>query len=100
MSTNLRPATFTFTQQQLNWLKKHREKTGLKLVEIVRRALDFYAEAEEAKERRQMFTLEQRNDIKAVAQMKGVSELDIIRAGVKREISFLKKLENKRGGNS
>ena len=68
----MKPATFLITENQANWLQKEYERTGLNKVEIVRRALDNYAEAEEAKEQRRFFTPQQRQNIKEVARLKGV----------------------------
>lgn len=87
MNTRLHPATFSFTEKQLNWIKERQRKTGLPQVEILRRALDEYAEREETKEQRTIFTQQQRQDIKDAAQKKGVSELQIIRTALNRELN-------------
>ena len=92
----LQPATFTITRQQLEWLEKLSEKTGLNKVEIVRRALDAYAEAEEEKELRRMFTPDQRHNIREVARLKGVAEIEVIRTAVDREVRFVTKLTRNR----
>ena len=49
------------------------------MVEILRRALDFYAQAEEAREQRRMFTKQQRMDIKIIARRHGISETEVIK---------------------
>ena len=92
----MKPATFLITENQANWLQKEYERTGLNKVEIVRRALDDYAEAEEAKEQRRFFTPQQRQNIKEVARLKGVSEREVIQAAIDRELRFLTKLQRNR----
>ena len=92
----MKPATFLITENQANWLQAEYERTGLNKVEIVRRALDDYAEAEEAKEQRRFFTPQQRQNIKEVALLKGVSEIQVIRAAIDRELRFLTKLQRNR----
>lgn len=87
MSQRLRPATFSFTEQQLHWIKERQQKTGLPQVEILRRALDEYAEREETKEQRMLFTQQQRQDIRDAAKKKGISELQIIRTALTRELN-------------
>ena len=93
MTHRMKPATFLITENQANWLQEEYEKTGLNKVEIVRRALDDYAEAEEAKEQRRFFTPQQRKDIREVARLKGVAEIQVIRAAIDRELRFLTKLQ-------
>lgn len=51
----LERTTFTLTQQQIEWIDEQSKKTGLLKAEIMRRAVDQYAEQEEAKEERQFF---------------------------------------------
>ena len=87
MSKRLRSATFTITERQLAWIKERQAKTGLTQVEIVRRALDEYAEREETKEHRKLFTPQQRQDIKEAARAKGVSEVEIIRKALNKELN-------------
>lgn len=87
MSTKLLTATFTLTEKQINWIKEQNAKTGLTKVEIVRRALDEYAEREESKERKNLFTPQQRQDIKDAANVKGVSETEIIRRALNKELN-------------
>jgi len=96
LTNRMKPATFLITENQANWLQKEYERTGLNKVEIVRRALDDYAEAEEAKEQRRFFTPQQRQNIKEVALLKGVSEIQVIRAAIDRELRFLTKLQRNR----
>ena len=96
MATNLQPLTFKITRPQHKWLKDLSEKTGLNQVEIVRRALDAYAEAEEAREQRRFFTPQQRKDIREAARLKGVAEVEIIRTAIDRELRFMTKLQRTR----
>ena len=96
MATKLQPATFKITQLQLKWLKDLSERTGLNQVEIVRRALDDYAESEEAKEQRRFFTPQQRHNIREAARMKGVAEIEVIRTAIDRELRFMTKLQRTR----
>ncbi len=93
MTIRLQPATFSITQHQIKWLKDLSEKTGLNQVEIVRRALDAYAEAEEAKEQRRFFSPQQRKDIREIALLKGISEIEVIRSAIDRELRFMAKLK-------
>ncbi|MDE0681619.1 MAG: ribbon-helix-helix protein, CopG family [Candidatus Poribacteria bacterium] len=83
----LERTTFTLTQQQIEWIDEQSKKTGLLKAEIMRRAVDQYAEQEEAKEERQFFTPEQRREIKEIARAKGVSELSVIRRAIDRELN-------------
>ena len=92
----LQPITFTLTPQQLKWLKQQSEKTGLHQVEIVRRALDAYADAEETKEQRRYFSPEQRQSIRDIARRSGIGEIEVVREAVNREVRFRKKLYEKR----
>ena len=78
--------TFTITQNQIQWLNEQSEKTGLNKVEIVRRALDEYAERQDAKAQQHLFTTEQRKEIKEIARTKGVSEVDVVRNAIEREL--------------
>ena len=88
MSKNkLERTTFTLTQKQIQWIAEQSEKTGLLKAEILRRAIDQYAETEEAKAERQLFTPEQRKEIKEIARAKGVSELDVVRRAIDRELN-------------
>ena len=92
----LKPITLTLTVQQLKWLKQHSEKTGLHRVEIVRRALDTYAEAEETKEQRRYFTSEQRQSIRDIARRRGIGEIEVVREAVNKEVRFMTKLYQKK----
>ena len=83
----LERTTFTLTLQQIEWIDEQSKKTGLLKAEIMRRAVDQYAEQEEAKEERQFFTPEQRREIKEIARAKGVSELSVIRRAIDRELN-------------
>ena len=87
MTQRLHPATFSFTEKQLRWIKERQRKTGLPQVEILRRALDEYAEREDTKEQRNLFTPQQRQDIKDAAKIKGISELQIVRTALTRELN-------------
>lgn len=99
LRAKLQPTTFLITYQQIKWLREQSKKTGLNQVEIVRRALDHYAETEEAKEQRRFFSPEQRENIKEVARRKGVAEIEVIRSAINRELRFMKKLYEKRKGS-
>lgn len=83
----LERTTFTLTPQQIEWIDEQSQKTGLLKAEIMRRAVDQYAEQEAAKEERQFFTPEQRREIKEIARAKGVSELSVIRRAIDRELN-------------
>lgn len=83
----LERTTFTLTQHQIEQINEQSQKTGLLKAEIMRRAVDQYLEAEEAKEERQFFTPEQRREIKEIARAKGVSELSVIRRAIDRELN-------------
>ena len=83
----LERTTFTLTQHQIEWIDEQSKKTGLLKAEIMRRAVDQYAEQEDAKEERQFFTPEQRREIKEIARAKGVSELSVIRRAIDRELN-------------
>ena len=96
MTSKLQAATFTITLQQLEWLEAFSEKTGLNKVEIVRRALDAYADAEAEKERRNLLTPQQREDLRRTSRARGISELQIIRGAVERELRHLEKLRQSR----
>lgn len=79
MPRKLRNSTYKLTENQLAWLEEQSEKTGLNKVEIVRRALDAYAQAEQAREERRMFTVQQRRDIKVIARQQGTSETEVVK---------------------
>ena len=80
--------TFTITENQNQWLNEWHEKTGLLKAEIIRRALDEYAEREEAKEQRKLFTPEQLRKIREMARAKGASVKNIIRRAVDRQLDL------------
>lgn len=84
----LERTTFTVTQKQIEWINEQHEKTGLLKSEIVRRALDEYAEREAAKEERQLFTSEQWREIREIARAKSVSALAVIRRAMDRELNL------------
>ena len=96
MGNKLKSATFTMTQQQLDWLEQESEKTGLNKVEIVRRALDDYRNVQAEKEQREYFTQQQRQNIKIMARMQNISETEVIRKAVERETRFISKVQGKR----
>ena len=79
MPRKLKNKTFKITENQIQWLKAESDRTGLNMVEIVRRALDAYAEAEQAREERRMFTVQQRRDIKIIARQQGTSEIEVVK---------------------
>ena len=82
----LQNKTFRITENQIQWLEEQSEKTGLQKVELVRRALDAFAEAEEAKEQRRLFTPQQRREIRQVARAKGISEVEVVRQAIDKGI--------------
>ena len=77
--------TFTITEQQIEWIAEHNKNTGLHKSEIVRRAIDEYAEREAAKEDRKLFTPEQWREIREIARAKGKSALSVVRLAIDRE---------------
>lgn len=81
----LERTTFTITQKQIEWIREQSENTGLLKSEIVRRALDEYAEREAAKEERKLFTPEQMREIKEIALAKGSSFMAVVRRAIDRE---------------
>ena len=83
--SKLERTTFTITQHQNEWLAEQSEKTGLLKSEIVRRALDEYAEREAAKEERKLFTSEQWREIREIARAKSMSVLAVVRRAIDRE---------------
>ena len=90
--SKLERTTFTITEKQIEWISEQHEKTGLLKSEIVRRALDEYAERQEAKEERALFTPEQLRKIREMARAKGASVKNIIRRAVDRQLDlFFKK---------
>lgn len=89
----LKSATFTITENQLQWLKEESHKTGFTQVEIVRRALDVYAEVEAKKQQQNLFTPEQRREIKRIALEKGVSEVSVIRTVFEKELRHRERLK-------
>ena len=92
----LKPASIALTEDQIKWIKEKQQTTGMQQAEIVRRALDHYIEAEESKARRRIFTPEQRQNLKEIARRKGVSEAEVIRDAVQREVRFMQKLYEKK----
>ena len=84
----LEKTTFTITPSQMKWIDEQHEKTGLLKSEIVRRALDEYAEREEAKAERALFTSEQMRKIREMASAKGASVKNIIRRAVDRQLDL------------
>lgn len=83
--SKLERTTFTITQKQIEWISEQHEKTGLLKSEIVRRALDDYAEREESKEERKLLTPEQWREIREIARAKSVSAISIVRRAIDRE---------------
>ena len=95
-NNRMKSATFTLTQQQLDWLEQESKKTGLNKVEIVRRALDDYKDIQAEKEQCQYFTPQQQQNIKIMAQMQRLSETEIIRKAIDRETRVISKLKQRR----
>ena len=79
MPSKLRSTTYKLTENQIAWLEEQSEKTGLNKVEIVRRALDAYAQAQETREQRRMFTSKQRQEVKIIARRHGMSEAEVVK---------------------
>ena len=77
--------TFTITVKQVEWIDEEHEKTGLLKSEIVRRAIDEYAERAAAKEERKLLTSEQWREIREIARAKSVSALAVVRRVIDRE---------------
>ena len=90
---NKKPYTFRITLPQLQWLKKESQETGLNEVEIIRRALDVYAEVETKKRQQNLFTPEQRREIKEIAREKGISEARVIRSVLEKELRQRERLK-------
>ena len=80
-------ATFTITERQLLWLKQRQSDFGLTQSELLRRAIDEYIESEEAKDRKQLFTPEQIQDLQEAAAQKGVTVTDVIRKAINKEMN-------------
>ena len=87
MPKTLEKTTFTLTEKQINWIAEQSRKTGLLKSEIVRRAIDLYTETEDRRTERQLFTLEQRKEIRHIAQVRGISEEAVIRRAIDRELN-------------
>ncbi len=87
---------FKLTTPQVEWLESVSEKTGLSQVEIVRRALDAYAEAKAEKEQQQMFTPRQRKNIAVMAKMQNISETEVVREAIERQTRVLSKRRQKK----
>ena len=90
-------ASFMMPQQQLDYLTEESEKTGLHKVEILRRALDDYRYAQERKARLEMFTPAQKKDIELIAEIKNVSEIEVVREAIDRERRRVTEEIKKRG---
>ena len=89
--STMKRATFTMTQQQLEWLELESQKTGLNKVEIVRRALDDYRDVQAEKEQCQYFTPQQQQNIKVMARMQNITETQVIRQAINRETRVVSK---------
>ena len=85
----LQNKTYGITENQIQWLEEQSEKTGLQKVELVRRALDAFAEAEETKEQRRLFTPQQRREIKIIARRNGISEVEVVRQAMDDSIKSM-----------
>ena len=92
MSTKFQPVAFKVTVHQARWLKDWSERTGLNQAEIVRRALDDYAEAQETRERQRIFTREQRTAIRKISQVTGDSEVQVVHNAINREVKLADRL--------
>lgn len=96
MAYKMKAATFTLTQQQLDWLEQESEKTGLNKVEIVRRALDDYKDIQAEKEQCQYFTPRQKHNIETMARMQNITETEVIRKAVDRETRVVSQRRKRR----
>lgn len=85
MSSKLERTTFTLTENQIKWLAKQSESTGLLKSEIVRRAIDEYAEREDTKEERRLLTSDQWREIREMARATGKSAVNVVRRAIDRE---------------
>ena len=92
----MKKTTFVMTEQQLDWLQQEHEKTGLKKVEIVRRAVDDYRDEQVEKEQRQFFTPQQRQNIKIMAQMQNITEIEVVRKAIDRETRVVSKIRKRK----
>ena len=90
---NKKSYTFKITLPQLKWLQEESQKTGLNQVEIIRRALDVYAQVEAEKGQKDILTPEQRREIKQIAREKGVSEGKVIRSVLEKELRQRERLK-------
>ena len=85
--SKLERTTFTITPKQIEWIDEYHEKTGLLKSEIVRRAIDEYAEREDRKSERALFTAEQWRQIREIARATGKSALNVARRAIDRELN-------------
>lgn len=85
MNSKFQVAAFHLTHSQVKWLDEESKKTGLNKVEIVRRALDDYRDVQAEKEQREYFTPTQRQNIKVMARMQNISEVEVIQKAIDRE---------------
>lgn len=93
---DLRNATFSLTEAQIEWIESESERTGLAKADIVRRAIDGYVDEQETKQRRELFTREERAEIKQVAKMRGITEKEVVRQATKEACDFMTKLDRDR----
>ena len=87
----MKPITLIITLLQWDWLDEESERTGLKKVEIVRRALDSYRDIQREKEERQYFTPQQEKNIKVMARMQNITEKEVVGKAVDRETRVVSK---------
>lgn len=81
------------TNLQLAWLKSESERTGLNQTEIMRRAVDLYADAQVNKEQEDLLTSEQRQHIRQIAIDNNISEEQAIRALIDKELRHRERLK-------
>lgn len=93
---DLHNTTFSLTKAQIEWIEAESERTGLAKADIVRRAIDGYADEQTAKQRRELFSREERAEIKEVAKMRGITEKEVVREATKKACNFMTKLDRDR----
>ena len=82
----IKKTTFPLTTDQIDWIRRRAESTGLTKAEIIRRAIDLYRRHEEAEDRKRLFTDEQVEQIQEIAKRNKTSVDRVIRSALAREI--------------
>lgn len=81
------------TAAQLAWLQSESKRTGLNQTEIMRRAVDSYADAQSEKRQEDILTSEQRRQIRQLALDNNISEEQAIRALIDKELRHRARLK-------